>query len=86
MTQTRMPWSEEALHTWFVSKLAAELELDASEIDPLQPFAQYGVDSVLAVGLIADLEDETGRTLAPTLLWEYPSIAAITQYLADQLP
>lgn len=84
MTQTQTPWSEEALQDWLTEKLAEELGRDAEDIDIDQPFAQYGVDSVLAVTLVADLEDAMGCELNPTLLFDYPSIAAIAQHLAGK--
>ncbi len=84
MTQTRSTWSEEALQDWLIDKLAAELGLPAAEIDVQQPFAQYGVDSVLAVTLVADLEDAMGCALNPTLLFDFPCIEAIAQHLAGQ--
>lgn len=84
MTPTHSPWSEETLQDWLVTKLAEELGIDPSEIDVQQPFAQYGVDSVLAVTLVADLEDAMGCTLNPTLLFDYPCVEAIAQHLAGQ--
>lgn len=84
MTQPHSPWSEDKLQEWLIDKLAQELAIDPSDIDVQQPFAQYGVDSVLAVTLVADLEDAMGRELNPTLLFDYPSIEAIAQHLAGQ--
>ena len=84
MTLSATPWSEDALQEWLIEKLAAELGRDPSDIDVQQPFAQYGVDSVLAVTLVADLEDAMGRELNPTLLFDFPTIEAIAQHLAGQ--
>lgn len=84
MTQPGTPWSEDALQEWLIDKLAAELGIDPADIDVQQPFAQYGVDSVLAVTLVADLEDAMGRELNPTLLFDFPCIEAIAQHLAGQ--
>jgi acyl carrier protein len=84
MTPTQSPWSEETLQDWLVAKLAEELGIDSSDIDVQQPFAQYGVDSVLAVTLVADLEDAMGRELNPTLLFDYPCVEAIAQHLAGR--
>ena len=35
--------------------------------------------------LVGDLEEWLGLTLPPTLVWDYPSIAAIADFLLEQL-
>ncbi len=72
------------IQSWIVSYLAELLELDPDEIDLAIPFDSYGLDSALAVGMTGDLEDWMGRELDTTLLYDYPTIAALAQHLAEE--
>lgn len=42
---------------------------------------RYGLDSVTAVGLAGELEEWLGRQITPTLIYDYPTIAGLIQYL-----
>lgn len=67
---------------WLVSQLAERLGLELDEIDIEEDFANYGLNSVEAISLSGDLETYLGCRLPPTLLWDYPNIQALAQYLA----
>ncbi|MFM6189139.1 MAG: acyl carrier protein [Planktothrix sp.] len=69
---------------WLVSQLAERLGLEASEIDIEEDFANYGLNSIEAINLSGDLETILGRRLPPTLLWDYPNILTLAEYLATQ--
>ncbi len=71
---------------WLVPRLAGELGVPATEIDTSRPFAYYGLDSVRAVQLTAELESWLGRELSPTLVYEYPTIDALSRHLAGEAP
>jgi acyl carrier protein len=43
------------------------------------------MDSVYALVLCGDIEDMYGVSVDPTLAWDYPTVAAITQFLSGQL-
>ena len=74
--------SASAIQTWLVEQVALALQVNASTIDVHVPFAHYGMDSVQAVSLSADIEDWLGREFAPTLFYDYPNIAALATHLA----
>ena len=74
----------EAISSWLVSKLSAELQIDPSEIDVSEPFTSYGISSVLAVSLSGDLEDWLGRPLSPTLVFDFPTIEALARHLSGE--
>ena len=74
----------EAIQAWLVEKLAQQLAIPPQEIDVGEPFAAYGLDSMAAVNLSTDISDWLGRSLAPTLAYDYPTIAALAQYLAAE--
>ena len=72
-----------AIQSWLVAQVASHLGLSTASIDPQEPFARYGLDSVTAVRLSGDLEEWLGRSLSPTLVYDYPTIAALSSYLGD---
>ncbi len=76
--------SEEAIREWLVSYMSELLELDASEIDTGDPIASYGVDSSGAVGLLGDLSEWLGRKIDPALAYSYPTVDALSRFLAAE--
>ena len=72
----------DAISTWFIAKVADQLQVPPSEIDPRLPLAHYGLSSLAAVSLSGELQEWLGRELSPTLLYDYPTIAALAQQLA----
>ncbi len=45
----------------------------------------YGLTSVIAVGLSAELEDWLGIDVDATIVWDYPTVAGLAAHLADAL-
>ncbi|WP_207547280.1 beta-ketoacyl synthase N-terminal-like domain-containing protein, partial [Mycobacterium talmoniae] len=72
----------EEITAWVVTELGAALGLAPGEIDPTQPFAHYGLDSVHAIWLTTGLEAWLGRKLSPTLAYDYPTIELFARHLA----
>jgi len=71
-----------AMQDWMVAWLAQALRLPVTAIDATQPFAEFGLDSMTAIELVEALETALGCSLSPTLVYEYPTIAALAGYLA----
>jgi acyl carrier protein len=62
---------------------ARVLGLDPSaSIDPRQSLNELGLDSLMAVEMRNELSTATGQSFPPTLLFNYPNIAALTDFLA----
>src|SRR5262245_55837136 len=72
----------ESLQIAFVAMLAARLGIAPDDIDVGERFSRYGLDSARAAELIAALATELGRPLSPTLLWDFPTPAALARHLA----
>ena len=70
------------LQQWLSEYLSTQLTVPAGEIDPSLPMTAYGLDSITAVALIADVESHLGIELDPDVLWEYPTLASFTSLLA----
>lgn len=72
------------IQEWLVSYLAELMEIPPNKVDLQKPFERYGVDSSVAVGLTGDLEEWLGYEIEPTLLFDYPTIEAVAQHLANK--
>ena len=76
--------SEAEITAWCVAHLAKALRRPEEKIDPQTKFARLGVDSAMAVYLVAELEEWLGRELAPEVAFEYPTIAELARHLAGE--
>lgn len=66
----------------FVSKL---IDQPADRIDPNVEVERLGLDSATAVALIMSLEERLDIELMPELLFDYPTIASLSQHLASRV-
>ncbi|MEU9085232.1 acyl carrier protein [Streptomyces sp. NPDC048357] len=73
-------------HEWLYARLSLYLRRAPETIDPGVPLAEYGMDSVAALSLCGDLEDEFGLEVEPTLLWDHPTVTSLVGYLSTVLP
>ncbi|MGG6240880.1 AMP-binding protein [Nodosilinea sp. AN01ver1] len=73
----------DAIADWMVSWLASALRVPKHTLDVRQPLAEHGLDSLAAVELAEALESALGIPLSPTLAYEYPTIEALSVYLAS---
>jgi len=73
------------IQQWLIQHLADYLALPAADIDPTTKLRSYGVDSVYALTLSADIEDTFGLLVEPTLTWDHPTIEAIAIHLAGRV-
>jgi acyl carrier protein len=70
------------IEAWLAKAIAKSLRIDVAKIDPSRPFAEYGIDSVAAVELSGDLENWLGKKVAPTVVWDFPTIRLLAAHLA----
>jgi acyl carrier protein len=71
---------------WLLDRLALYLNRPADSIDPSVPLAEFGMDSVAALSLCGDLEDQFGLYVEPTLLWDHPTVESLVGYMAVEIP
>ncbi|MET7644820.1 acyl carrier protein [Streptomyces sp. NPDC005426] len=76
----------EGVYEWLSARVALYLRRSPETVDPTVPLAEYGMDSVAALSLCGDLEDEFGLEVEPTLLWDYPTVASLVRHLTAVLP
>ena len=77
--------SREDINQWLVRSMARTLKIDADAIETNVAFDRYGMDSVVAVELTGELEKLAGRKLSPTLMYDYPTVDALSGHLAVEL-
>ncbi len=58
---------------------------DINSIDLYKPLQSMGLDSLMAVELRNKLGESTGQSLPATLLFEYPTMSELADYLAGRL-
>ncbi|WP_414582083.1 AMP-binding protein [Scytonema sp. PCC 10023] len=76
--------TKEAIQAWLLSNLAMYLKVQPNEIDIREPLTRYGLDSSVAVSLMAKLAEWLDCKLSVTIIWQYPTIAALAEYLAKK--
>jgi acyl carrier protein len=75
----------EELCGWTRNRVAYYLECAPTEIDVDRSLAGYGFDSVFALSLCGEIEDEYGLEVDPTLAWDFPTVRGIADRLASDL-
>ncbi|WP_405019862.1 acyl carrier protein [Kitasatospora sp. NBC_00070] len=75
-----------AARDWLLERVSLYQHRDPLTIDPTVPLAEYGLDSVGALSLCGDLEDEFGLMVEPTLLWDHPTLDSLVGYLTAAIP
>lgn len=73
------------IQVWLISYLVELLDIPQDEIEVNIPFDRYGLSSGQGTILIGDLEAWVGYELVPTLVYEYPTIEALSEYIAEEL-
>ncbi len=71
------------IQDWIINYLAELLGIKPDRIDVTVPFDRYGIDSSAAIGLIGDLQRYLEIDLDPTVIYNYPSVEALVQYLTE---
>jgi len=68
------------------SRIAKVLGLTSSEdVEPRQSLFEIGMDSLMAVELKNALETELGRSLRSTLVFDYPTVESLSDYLTGSV-
>jgi phthiocerol/phenolphthiocerol synthesis type-I polyketide synthase A len=65
--------------------LARELRISGSELEFDRPFAELGLNSVMAMSIRREAEQLVGIELSATMLWNHPTIEALAAHLAEKL-
>ena len=71
--------------TWLTLKFADWLELPVEELESGRPISSYGLDSISAVTLTVQLEEELDIELETALLWKRPTLQSLAERLTERL-
>lgn len=77
--------SREEIEDWLRGKVAEHMGVDSDQVDVSQEFLTFDVDSIVAFSLTGELVEWIGMELSPTLVWEHPTIEALSVYLFEEL-
>ncbi|MFX0579030.1 acyl carrier protein [Nocardia nepalensis] len=70
---------------WLVTRIADYTDRAPHQVHPTIPLAELGLDSVSAVSLCGEIEDRWHLDIDPTMVFDYPTIADIAEYLSAEL-
>jgi acyl carrier protein len=73
-----------SIKPWLVQWISKELNLSATEIDTSKSLLEYSLSSMTAMMLVGELEDLLGIEISPTLVWDYPCIDLLAEYLDSE--
>lgn len=76
---------ETTLATAITRILAREIQCPEQQLEPDVPFAELGLNSVMATSIRREIEDLVGLELSVTMLWNHPTITALARHLAGLL-
>jgi phthiocerol/phenolphthiocerol synthesis type-I polyketide synthase A len=63
--------------------IAAELRVPETELDTDRPFAELGLNSLMAMAIRREAEQFVGIELSATMLFNHPTVASLADYLAN---
>ncbi len=72
------------IESWLVQRITARLRLASGEVSVNTPFLELGMSSLDALEIAAALECWLERQLSPTAIYNYPTIASLAQWLAQE--
>ena len=72
--------------SWLRTRLAAVLVVPAEKIGVDKKFLDLGIDSILGVNLLIELEDDLGVKLSPSVIFDYFTIERLAGHLVECYP
>ena len=78
-------WTVEELEDWLIERIGQLTQTQSDSIDPNRPLQVYGLTSLMAVEIAADLEDLLAIPVEATSAWDYPTISKLSAHLITEL-
>ncbi len=75
----------DSLRLWMLSRISEYTQVKLEDLDSSSSFDRFGLDSLNAVTMSGDLEILLGLSLEPTLLWKYPTVDQLSEYLTSEV-
>jgi acyl carrier protein len=73
----------DTLTTWLINHISKRCDIPAAELHPGIPFEEFGIDSVQAVEITAELEQEFQIPVEPTALFEFNTIELLVAHVSS---
>lgn len=80
-----MTLSEDDIEKIVIDLIASKVGKNPGDIDTNTGFIEIGLESLAMIELIEALEEKFGE-LPPTLLFDYPNIQAVVEWLSKNKP
>ncbi len=71
------------IEAWLREALGKILGVSAAAIESTRPLAEYGLDSLGSVDLVASLGQWLGEAVSYSVVWSHPTLAALSEHLAE---
>jgi acyl carrier protein len=84
-SMTKQTYSTESIQEWLVAQVAEQLNLEPDAIDVHTPLDSYGLASMQVMMIASRAEKQIGMQIPLILLLHYPTIAALSQRIAEDL-
>jgi acyl transferase domain-containing protein/acyl-CoA synthetase (AMP-forming)/AMP-acid ligase II/acyl carrier protein/short-subunit dehydrogenase len=78
--------SKEEFVSWLIEIISDTLNVGKEKITPEAEFYTYGLDSISATKISGLVEQHLNKTISPVLLYNFPTIRAISDYLFEEKP
>ena len=75
--------NQESIQQWIMFWIAKRLQIPLTSLRAEQELSNTGLDSVDGMMLVHELSERLGHTLSAELVWQYPTIAKLSDYLAQ---
>ncbi|MEL6553184.1 MAG: acyl carrier protein [Cyanobacteria bacterium J06621_11] len=79
------PLSLNDIQDWLANSIANQLGVPADNIENDTPFSSYGLNSIQAMSIATAGKQHFGLEISPLIIWNYPTIAALSAYIAQEL-
>jgi polyketide synthase PksN len=76
--------SREAVHERVLTLLERMLQLSRGDIDTSSPFIEFGVDSIVGVRFVNELNQQLQIELKATVLFDYGSVEKLATFIAEE--
>jgi acyl-CoA synthetase (AMP-forming)/AMP-acid ligase II/acyl carrier protein len=70
------------IEVWLVQRIATQLSVPKGKVQVDRPFLELGMGSVEVAEVASDLEQWLNRKLSPTVIYNFPNISLLAQFLA----
>ncbi|MCJ8281321.1 MAG: non-ribosomal peptide synthetase [Rivularia sp. ALOHA_DT_140] len=81
----RGPLTADNIQRWLTELMAEELGFDIDSMDAKMDFDQYGIDSVVAIGIGQTINSVLGVKITPLDLMQNPNLEKLSNFLANEV-